>query len=44
MMMHYFPVGKLENINNTSIHKDLLKDGLYLKVTFVCFKYDDFMA
>lgn len=41
MMMDYFPVSKLESIINTSIHKDLLKDGLCLKATFVCFKYDD---
>lgn len=40
-MMDYFPVSKLESIINTSIHKDLLKDGLCLKATFVCFKYDD---
>lgn len=35
MMMDYFPVSKLESIINTSIHKDLLKDVLCLKATFV---------
>lgn len=41
MMIHYLLASSLETIINTTIHNDLLRDGLCLKVIFVCFKYDD---
>lgn len=44
MMMHYFPARKLGSIINTSIHEDLLKDGLCLKATFVCFIQENFVC
>lgn len=41
MIMYYFSVSKLESIVSTSIHIDLLTDGLCMKVTLVSVKCDD---
>lgn len=40
-MVKHLPISKVESIIETSINKDLLKDGLCLKATFACFKFDD---